>query len=242
MQQPQTGPRTVEILDTEEKGSDVNLASYLLLDGFENEYGLAVVVSNDSDLELPIRMVRTRLDKQIGVFDPSRRRSFELHNAASWYRPLRQGPLSARPVPGYVIRRPRLHYETQRLVTFKCRRAVHPTRPSCYGPLVQAPFDSRPFAVSPTPGTARGGSSPSAAPPLGPPRPTPLKSLLTRRPRPLPRAAARWRSGRSGGWRAPLQLPSPAGIGFDPHRHLDLRSGHAPRRVSPGVEKVACGS
>ena len=94
-QQPQTGPRTVEILDTEEKGSDVNLASYLLLDGFENEYGLAVVVSNDSDLELPIRMARTRLDKQIGVFDPSRRRSFELHNAASWYRPLRQGPLSA---------------------------------------------------------------------------------------------------------------------------------------------------
>ncbi len=95
VQQPQTGPRTVEILDTEEKGSDVNLASYLLLDGFENEYELAVVVSNDSDLELPIRMARTRLGKQLGVFDPSRRRSFELHNAASWYRPLRQGPLSA---------------------------------------------------------------------------------------------------------------------------------------------------
>ena len=92
--QPETGPRTVEILDTEEKGSDVNLASYLLLDGFENEYETAVVVSNDSDLELPIRMARTRLGKQIGVFDPSRRRSFELHAAASWYRPLRRGPLS----------------------------------------------------------------------------------------------------------------------------------------------------
>ena len=94
-QVPQTGPRIVEILDTEEKGSDVNLASYLLLDGFENDYETAVVVSNDSDLELPIRMARTRLGKQVGVFDPSRRRSFELHNAASWYRPLRQGPLSA---------------------------------------------------------------------------------------------------------------------------------------------------
>ena len=43
--QPRTGPRTVEILDTEEKGSDVNLASYLLLDGFEGEYEMAVVVS-----------------------------------------------------------------------------------------------------------------------------------------------------------------------------------------------------
>ena len=92
---PKTGPQTAEILDTEEKGSDVNLASYLLLDGFDDEYELAVVVSNDSDLVLPIRMARSRLGKQVGVFDPSRRRSFELHAAASWYRPLRQGPISA---------------------------------------------------------------------------------------------------------------------------------------------------
>ena len=95
-----TGPRTAEILDTEEKGSDVNLASYLLLDGFDDDYELAVVVSNDSDLVLPIRMARSRLGKQVGVFDPSRRRSFELHGAASWYRPLRQGPLSASLFPG----------------------------------------------------------------------------------------------------------------------------------------------
>ena len=95
MRSPRTGPRTAEILDTEEKGSDVNLASYLLLDGFDDEYELAVVVSTDSDLVLPIRMARSRLGKQVGVFDPSRRRSFELHGAASWYRPLRQGPLSA---------------------------------------------------------------------------------------------------------------------------------------------------
>lgn len=93
--QPRTGRRTVEILDTEEKGSDVNLASYLLLDAFEDDCEMAVVVSNDSDLVLPIVMVRSRLGKQVGVFDPSRRRSFELHGAASWYRPLRRGPLSA---------------------------------------------------------------------------------------------------------------------------------------------------
>ena len=90
-----SGPRTVEVLDTEEKGSDVNLATYLLLDGFDDEYEMAVVISNDSDLELPIRKARTRLGKRIGVFDPSRKRSFELHSAASWYRPLRRGPLSA---------------------------------------------------------------------------------------------------------------------------------------------------
>ena len=95
--QPRMGSRTVEILDMEEKGSDVNLACYLLLDGFKDEYEMAVVISNDSDLQLPIKMARTSVGKQLGVFDPSRRRSFELHGAASWYRPLRRGPLSALP-------------------------------------------------------------------------------------------------------------------------------------------------
>ena len=98
-QPPKTGPRTVEIVDTEEKGSDVNLATYLLVDGFEDDYEMAVVVSNDSDLQFPISMARTRLGKQIGVQDPSGRRSFELSEAASWYRQLRSGPLSASRFP-----------------------------------------------------------------------------------------------------------------------------------------------
>ena len=92
---PVSGSRYVEVLDTEEKGSDVNLATHLLLDGFEDEYDLAVVISNDSDLELPVRKVRTRLGKQIGVFDPSKRTSLQLQRAASWYRRIRKGPLSA---------------------------------------------------------------------------------------------------------------------------------------------------
>lgn len=92
---PPTGSAMVEILDTEEKGSDVNLASYLLLDGFEQDYELAVVISNDSDLQLPITFARDRLLRPVGVFDPSRRRSFQLAQAASWYRRLRRGPLSA---------------------------------------------------------------------------------------------------------------------------------------------------
>ena len=99
-QHPQTGPRTVEILDTEEKGSDVNLAPYLLMDGFENDYEMAVVISNDSDLKLPIRMTRTKLGKHIGVIDPSNKTSFELRKAASWYRRLRRGPLGASLFPG----------------------------------------------------------------------------------------------------------------------------------------------
>jgi len=52
-----TGPNMVEILDTKEKGSDVNLATYLLMDGFKREYEMAVVISNDSDLVEPIKLV-----------------------------------------------------------------------------------------------------------------------------------------------------------------------------------------
>ena len=52
------GPQTIEVIRTDEKGSDVNLASYLLVDGFERDYDIAVVVSNDSDLATPIQLVR----------------------------------------------------------------------------------------------------------------------------------------------------------------------------------------
>ncbi len=48
------GARTVEVVKTEEKGSDVNLATYLLLDAFRRRCDSAVVISNDSDLAEPI--------------------------------------------------------------------------------------------------------------------------------------------------------------------------------------------
>ncbi len=44
-----------QVLFTEEKGSDVNLASYLLLDGFKNAYDCAIVVSGDSVHEKNVR-------------------------------------------------------------------------------------------------------------------------------------------------------------------------------------------
>ena len=52
--------RTARVLKTEEKGSDVNLATYLLLDGLDDLYESAVVISDDSDLETPIREANRR--------------------------------------------------------------------------------------------------------------------------------------------------------------------------------------
>jgi len=63
-------PRTVEVIKTEEKGSDVNLASWMLLDGFRKDYEQAVVISNDSDLVEPLRMVRYELGLGVGVLNP----------------------------------------------------------------------------------------------------------------------------------------------------------------------------
>lgn len=67
---PQGGPVTVEVIKTEEKGSDVNLAAYLLLDGFRGDYDTAVVISNDSDLAEPIRMVQSELGLRAGIYSP----------------------------------------------------------------------------------------------------------------------------------------------------------------------------
>jgi uncharacterized LabA/DUF88 family protein len=43
-------PDVVKIIKVEEKGSDVNLASHLLLDAFQDNFDVAAVLSNDSDL------------------------------------------------------------------------------------------------------------------------------------------------------------------------------------------------
>jgi uncharacterized LabA/DUF88 family protein len=61
------GPRTVEVVRTEEKGSDVNLATYLLLDAFQGRCDTAVVISNDSDLQEPIRVAEQQLGVRVGT-------------------------------------------------------------------------------------------------------------------------------------------------------------------------------
>lgn len=63
----------VEIHDTEEKGSDVNLASHLLNDAFNNRFDVALVISQDSDLCEPMRMVCKEIRKVviIGWLEPT---------------------------------------------------------------------------------------------------------------------------------------------------------------------------
>ena len=55
---PVGNQRTEQVIKTEEKGSDGNLAVHLLNDGWLDAYDCAVVVSNDSDIAEAMRLVR----------------------------------------------------------------------------------------------------------------------------------------------------------------------------------------
>ena len=79
-------PRTVEVFKTEEKGSDVNIAAHLLLDGFRKNYEMAVIVSNDSDLLEPIRVVRKQFRLKVGVVNPHQNVSYALKKNATFYK------------------------------------------------------------------------------------------------------------------------------------------------------------
>lgn len=110
---PPGGPATVSVLKSEEKGTDVNIATYLLLDGFEKDYEQAVVISNDSDLKTPIEMVRTKLNLPVGVVFPtslpSRHPSQVLLPAATFIREIREKLLPLcqfPPVVGGTIHKP----------------------------------------------------------------------------------------------------------------------------------------
>jgi len=59
----------VSVARREEKGTDVNVAAHLLIDVLTEAVDAAVIVSNDSDLALPIRHARTLVP--VGVVNPS---------------------------------------------------------------------------------------------------------------------------------------------------------------------------
>ena len=99
-------PLTILARISEEKGSDVNLATMLLVDAFKGDFEQAVVISDDSDLKLPIQMVIQELGLTVGVLNPQQKpaqpnlpRASQLQSVASFYRVLRLGPLMGSQFP-----------------------------------------------------------------------------------------------------------------------------------------------
>jgi hypothetical protein len=96
-------PKTVLVDKTEEKGSDVNLAAHLLMDGFMRRYDLAVVVSNDSDLAEPVKMVRRELGLAIGVLNPHPTHSHQLSQHAIFKKRIRGSDLAMAQFPETLV-------------------------------------------------------------------------------------------------------------------------------------------
>jgi hypothetical protein len=63
---------------TEEKGSDVNLGVHLVRDGFLKTYEAAAIVTNDTDLEEPIRVVAQELKLHTVLLAPTGKPSASL--------------------------------------------------------------------------------------------------------------------------------------------------------------------
>ena len=112
---PVGGPRTAGVWVPEEKGSDVNLASHLLLDAFRGAFDVAVVISNDADLLEPVRMAREELGQTVGVLrvEGGQRRCI-FSGRVDFIRTVRRGHFAAAQLPpeltdshGHRISKPR---------------------------------------------------------------------------------------------------------------------------------------
>ena len=109
--QPEGNRRTAEVIRTEEKGSDVNLAVHLLNDGWLDAYDCAVVVTNDSDIAEAMRLVKLHCGKRVGLVTPGTGRpSRQLMVHADFSRHIRPNALQRSqlpsPIPGTNIRKP----------------------------------------------------------------------------------------------------------------------------------------
>ncbi|MCK4727466.1 MAG: NYN domain-containing protein [Desulfobacterales bacterium] len=99
------------VIHTEEKGSDVNLAIHLLNDAWLDKYDCAVVASNDGDLVEALRIVKEDLKKKVGLMTPWRYyTSKDLLPHTTFTKRIRKGILSAcqlpDPIPGTTLRKP----------------------------------------------------------------------------------------------------------------------------------------
>lgn len=94
----------IPVWKAEEKGSDVNLATDLLIDAADRRFDEGWVLSNDADLAWPVERAQSEYGAWVGVVkperpasypNPPRKDSWHLKNAAAAYRRLREPQLAA---------------------------------------------------------------------------------------------------------------------------------------------------
>ena len=95
-------PKFTKVFKTEEKGSDVNLGVHILNDAWQDKYDCAVIISNDSDLAEPLRIIREQhKEKVIGLLSPliKGHPSQKLLRYANFVKRIRKGVLKISQMP-----------------------------------------------------------------------------------------------------------------------------------------------
>jgi NYN domain len=109
---PNRANRIVTIWKAEEKGSDVNLATALLIDAAAHRFDEAWVVSNDADLAWPVERAQAEYSLRVGVIkperpagypNPPRNDSWHLKTAAAAFRKIREPQLAACQFPATLV-------------------------------------------------------------------------------------------------------------------------------------------
>lgn len=94
----------IDVINHEEKGSDVKIAVHMLDDAWSGETECAVLVSNDSDLAEACRLVRDRGVK-IGLVTKAPRPTGKLRKHADFHRHIMTGHVKGSQLPNTVTRK-----------------------------------------------------------------------------------------------------------------------------------------
>ena len=82
---------------------DVNIAAHLLRDAFLQRFEVAVLLTNDSDLAEPLRIVTKEIGRPVGILNPHEHHSKALRPHATFVKRIRQADLMASQFPDEVI-------------------------------------------------------------------------------------------------------------------------------------------
>ncbi len=76
----------VTISKWEEKESDVNIATHLIEDGYEDRFECAILISNDTDLKTPLLCIKRKLKKTVGIISPYTITHIELQKSSHFHK------------------------------------------------------------------------------------------------------------------------------------------------------------
>lgn len=97
-------PSVVRVFKTEEKGSDVNLAAHLINDAYQDRFDVAAILTNDTDLVEPLRIVTKELGKTVGLITPVAKPATSLFRLAAFTLHIRDNHLAAAQFPDPIRR------------------------------------------------------------------------------------------------------------------------------------------